>query len=188
MTQTELQVRSFFNNDPLTFQEHKSLPYRISQIGRDNAYQVARVENNQFMSDLINDLDDQDIYETEIEQVVEMLIEGETIRDDVEDFIEEYGVCELENFQAYTQALENYSQHTVYSFLENWSLDDIDHIDDAFWGHFDNVADFCEDYFDQIGESIPSWLCIDWDATWESALRFDYYFDEDNGVMWSVNW
>ena len=36
MTQTTLGLKSFFNGDPLTLEEHKMLPYRISTLGKEN--------------------------------------------------------------------------------------------------------------------------------------------------------
>ena len=188
MTQTTLSLKSFFNGDPLTLEEHKSLPYRISTIGKDNGYQVARIENNAWLTELIDDEDDSEIYESEIESIVEMLIEGDTIRDTVESFLDRFGVCELENFEAYQTALEDWSEHTVDAFLEIWDISDIDHIGDAFYGHFDSVEEFVEDYLDQIGNELPSWVCVDYERTWDSALRFDFDFDESNGIMWMSNW
>ena len=92
MTQTTFSLKSFFNGDPLTLEEHKSLPYRISTVGKDNAYQVARVENTAWLTELIDDEDDSEIYESVIETIVEMLCDGETIKDSVEDFIDRFGV------------------------------------------------------------------------------------------------
>ena len=50
------------------------------------------------------------------------------------------------------------------------------------------VEDFVEDYLDQTGDSLPTWVCVDYERTWDSALRFDFDFDEDNGIMWLCNW
>ena len=30
---------------------------------------------------------------------------------------------------------------------------------------------------DQVGHDVPSWLAIDYDRTWDSALRFDFDFE-----------
>ena len=188
MTQTTFSLRSFFNGGPLTLEEHKSLPYRISTVGKDNAYQVARVENTAWLTELIDDEDDSEIYESEIESIVEMLIEGETIRDTVENFIDSHGVCELEFFQDYQTALDEWSEHTVDAFLENWDISDVEHIGSAFYGHFDSIEEFIDDYMEQIGNDVPSWIVIDYDRTWDSGLRFDFDFDESNGIMWMSNW
>jgi len=55
--------------------------------------------------------------------------------------------------------------------------------EDAYAGTFDSEADFAEDLADSTGAehtNLPSWICIDWQATWMSALRFDYFCDRDS--------
>ena len=191
MTQTTLGLKSFFNGDPLTLEEHKMLPYRITQLGKENEETISRIENTTWMTELVDEYgEDPDEYESEIEEVVEMLINGETIRDDVEAYVDDirFGVEELPNFKAYTEACEEWTLHVVDAFMEIWSVDDIEHIGSAFYGHFDSVEDFVEDYLDQTGDQIPSWVCVDYERTWDSALRFDFDFDETNGIMWMSNW
>ena len=191
MTQTTLGLKSFFNGDPLTLEEHKMLPYRITTLGKENEETISRIENTTWMTDLVDEYgEDPDQYESEIEEVVEMLIDGETIRDDIEAYVDDirFGVEELPNFKAYTEACEEWTLHVVDAFIEIWSVDDVEHVGSAFYGHFDSVEDFVEDYLDQIGNELPSWVCVDYDRTWDSALRFDFDFDEDNGIMWMSNW
>ena len=45
------------------------------------------------------------------------------------------------------------------------------------------------DELELIDYDIPSWLCIDYEATWESALRFDYdKIDSTYGYdFWRIN-
>ena len=167
------------------------LPYRITQLGKENEETISRIENTTWMTDLVDEYgEDPDQYESEIEEVVEMLIDGETIRDDIEAYVDDirFGVEELVNFKAYTEACEEWTLHVVDAFIEIWSVDDVEHVGDAFYGHFDSVEDFVEDYLDQIGNELPSWVCVDYERTWDSALRFDFDFDEDNGIMWMSNW
>tara|TARA_B100000902_G_scaffold355519_1_gene368495 strand:- start:122 stop:688 length:567 start_codon:yes stop_codon:yes gene_type:complete len=188
MTQTTLSLKSFFNGDPLTLEEHKTLPYRISAVGKDNAYQVSRIVNHQFMVDLIDDSEEMETYKEDIADVVEMLIDGDVEQSDVRIFFEDHGICEFENFRIYSEVLENYSLCVVNAFIDCWSMDDLEHLEEAFAGHFDTIQDFVEDYLDNIGENLPHWIAVDWDATWESALRFDYHYDEEAGVMFYANW
>ena len=191
MTQTTLGLKSFFNGDPLTLEEHKMLPYRITQLGKDNEETISRIENTTWLTELVDEYgEDPDQYESEIEEVVEMLIDGDTIRDDIESFVDDtrFGVEELVNFKAYTEACEEWTLHVVDAFIEIWDISDVEHIGDAFYGHFDSVEEFVDDYMDQVGHDVPSWLAIDYDRTWDSALRFDFDFDEDNGIMWCANW
>ena len=191
MTQTTLGLKSFFNGDPLTLEEHKMLPYRITQLGKENEETISRIENTTWLTELVDEYgEDPDEYESEIEEVVEMLIDGDTIRDDVEAYVEDIrvGVEELPNFKAYTLACEEWSLCVVDAFIEIWSIDDVEHIGSAFYGHFDSVEDFVEDYLEQTGDQIPHWVCVDYERTWDSALRFDFDFDECNGIMWMCNW
>ena len=191
MTQTTLSLKSFFNGDHLTLEEHKMLPYRITSVGKENEETISRIDNTRWLTDLVDEYgEDPDQYESEIEEVVEMLIDGDTIRDDIEAYVDDtrFGVEELVNFKAYTEACDEWTLHVVDAFIEIWSVDDVEHVGDAFYGHFDSVEDFVEDYLDQIGDTLPSWVCVDYDRTWDSALRFDFDFDEDNGIMWMCNW
>ena len=191
MTQTTLGLKSFFNGDPLTLEEHKMLPYRITQLGKENEETISRIENTTWLTELVDEYgEDPDEYESEIEEVVEMLIDGDTIRDDIESFVDDtrFGVEELVNFKAYTEACEEWTLHVVDAFIEIWDISDVEHIGDAFYGHFDSVEEFVDDYLDQIGNELPSWVCVDYERTWDSALRFDFDFDETNGIMWCANW
>ena len=191
MTQTTLGLKSFFNGDPLTLEEHKMLPYRITQLGKENEETISRIDNTTWLTELVDEYgEDPDEYESEIEEVVEMLINGETIRDDVEAYVDDirFGVEELYNFKKYTEACEEWTLHVVDAFIEIWGVDDVEHVGDAFYGHFDSVEDFVEDYLDQIGNELPTWVCVDYERTWDSALRYDFDFDEDNGIMWMSNW
>ena len=191
MTQTTLGLKSFFNGDHLTLEEHKMLPYRITTVGKENEETIATIENTTWLTELVDEYgEDPDEYETEIEEVVEMLINGDTIRDDVEAFIDDtrFGVEELPNFRLWVDACEEWTLHVVDAFIEIWDISDLEHIGDAFYGHVDSVEEFIDDYMENCGEQPPSWVCIDYDRTWDSALRFDFDFDEDNGIMWWSNW
>ncbi len=58
---------------------------------------------------------------------------------------------------------------------------------EAFCGTAESVADFAEDYSEEIGsvpKNIPSWIVIDWQATWDCNLRHDYSTSEgDDGTV-----
>ena len=155
MTQTTLGLKSFFNGDHLTLEEHKMLPYRITSVGKENEETISRIDNTRWLTDLVDEYgEDPDEYETEIEEVVEMLIDGETISDDVEAFIDDtrFGVEELPNFKAYTEACDEWSLHVVDAFIEIWSVDDVQHVGDAFYGHFDSVEDWLGWTYMEYGE------------------------------------
>ena len=56
---------------------------------------------------------------------------------------------------------------------------DIDKAEEMYQGEYRSDAAFAEDYYEQIGVDVPNDLVVDWDATWNSSLTYDY--SEDNG-------
>lgn len=80
--------------------------------------------------------------------------------------------------------MEMYAEATGYGF------DDIelDSVKNSFRGTADSGADFAEQMAEECGEipeNMPSWICIDWEASWNCNLRHDYNYTTDNeGIMY----
>lgn len=59
---------------------------------------------------------------------------------------------------------------------------------DAFQGTADSFAEFAERQAEECGEipkDFPSWIVIDWEASWNCNLRYDYATSEDDsGAIW----
>ena len=114
----------------------------------------------------------------------------------LEDFDKEEILSYWERFQdtlyirEFYEALENFGQTVVDSFLDIWSIMDIEHIEDAFNGYADSEAQFTEDLVGDCysTESFPYWVSIDWQHTWDSALRFDYDYDQETKIVWRTSW
>jgi hypothetical protein len=85
------------------------------------------------------------------------------------------------------EMVERYGQDAVDAFIEIWSEDDLGYMENAYVGHYKSGADFAQELIeDCYGLSgIPSFVEIDWEATWEN-LRYDYY--EQDGVIFNANW
>lgn len=63
----------------------------------------------------------------------------------------------------------------------------IDEAREAFAGRFDSEADFCESIAEEteaIPKNMPSWVVIDWRATWDCNLRHDYVSERHDGEVW----
>ena len=80
--------------------------------------------------------------------------------------------------------IEMYAEATGYSIEDI----DIDSARDAFHGTADSEADFAEQIAEECGEipkDMPSWIVIDWEASWNCNLRYDYNTaEDDNGTIW----
>ena len=121
---------------------------------------------------------------------LESLIDQGEDRSEMEAFIEEHGHKDFYlYFEDYRQAVHEFDQETVDSFLECFDLMDIEHLGDAYMGYHESGAAFAESFVTDMGyingEQLPYWIALDWEQTWEN-LSYDY--SESNGYIWSNNW
>ena len=109
--------------------------------------------------------------------------------DEMKEFIEEHGHKDFYlYYEDYCQALAEFDQQTVDSFLEVFDLMDIEHLGDAYMGHHGSGAEFAESFVSDCGyvhTDLPYWIKIDWEETWDN-LSYDY--SESNGFIWNNNW
>jgi antirestriction protein len=84
--------------------------------------------------------------------------------------------------------VEMYAEATGY----NISNIELSEAQDAFHGTADSEADFAQRMAEDCGEipaNLPNWICIDWDASWNCSLRYDYNTatDEDGTIYFFLN-
>lgn len=82
----------------------------------------------------------------------------------------------------------------MYADATGYSIDDIDlsRAQDAFHGTADSEAEFAERMAEECGDipkDLPSWIVIDWEASWNCNLRHDYNTatDEDGTIYLFLN-
>ena len=123
------------------------------------------------------------------QELFDSLIEDGHDSDEMKEFIEEHGHKDFYlYYEDYCQALEEFDQQTVDSFLEVFDLMDIEHLGDAYMGHHGSGAEFAESFVSDCGyvhTDMPYWIAIDWEETWDN-LSYDY--SESNGFIWNNNW
>ena len=126
--------------------------------------------------------------ENALEHLESLIEEGED-RDEMEAFIEQHGHKDFYlYFEDYRQAVKDYDQETVDSFIEVFDLMDVEHLQDAYMGNYRSGAEFAESFVSDVGyiqTDLPYWIAIDWEETWEN-LSYDY--TESNGYIFSNNW
>ena len=104
--------------------------------------------------------------------------------DDMLEFIQEHGEANFVEFYddyiIYAEKLGSDGYAILDAFISLMGgFNDIDKAEEVYRGEYRSDAAFAEDYYEEIGFDIPSELVIDWDATWNSSLRYD--FSESNG-------
>ena len=122
------------------------------------------------------------------ERFDELLEEGND-SDEMKEFIETHGHKDFAlYYEDYARMVDQYDQDTVDSFLEVFDMMDVEHLEDAYMGHYESGAKFAEDTVTDGGyiqTDLPYWIAIDWEETWEN-LSYDY--SESNGFIFSNNW
>jgi len=72
----------------------------------------------------------------------------------------------------------NYPQKALEIYYDN--IGNFDEFEEAYMGEYDSEAHFTEEMVANFSDSqLPSWIVVDYQATWDSSMRFDYW-EEDN--------
>jgi antirestriction protein len=109
---------------------------------------------------------------------VKGLINNETLDND--EISEEYQ-------EQYQDLCQEFGKDAVDAFLELYTEEDLQYFQDAYQGRYDDEASFAEEFCNDVyGVDIPSFVVIDWEATWNCNLRYD--FDFEDGFVFNKNW
>ena len=127
--------------------------------------------------------------ETTLSKETLELLEDVVDETDAREFIEKHGEKEfVDHYETYVQLQDNYDVEAIDAFIECFSVEDIDHMDDAYYGQYESGAEFAEQFaIDccEIPANMPHWIEIDWQESWEN-LSYDFY--EEDGYIFCANW
>jgi len=94
---------------------------------------------------------------------------------DMVDFIKSFGEEDFRNhYETYQRLVDDYGKGLVEEFMEDY---DIENFEDSYQGEYESGAEFAEQLCKDCGYitgDLPSWIEIDWKATWDRALSYDY--------------
>ena len=109
--------------------------------------------------------------------------------EEMKEFIETHGHKDFVlYYEDYARMVDEYDQETVDAFLEEFDLMDVEHLQDAYMGHYGSGEEFAESFVSDMGyivTDLPYWIAIDWEKTWDN-LSYDY--SESNGYIFSNHW
>ena len=119
-----------------------------------------------------------------VEFIEENCVEGEYDLDDALKFIDEHGETDfVAYYDEYIRVGEILGYDVVDAFIEyHGGVSYVEHVEDAYRGCYADGADFAEEFYSDLGD-VPSGLVIDWEATWQQNLSYD--FDFVNGYVFS---
>ena len=106
---------------------------------------------------------------------IEERLEENYALDDMLEFIDTYNETDFCNYyEEYVRCGEAIGYEAVDALIEEMGdVSYIDCCDERYRGCYDNEADFAEDFYNEIMD-VPDALVIDWEATWDQNLRYDF--------------
>ena len=119
-----------------------------------------------------------EIFSAEVVEKVDPLVEDNYALDDILDFVDANSEADLvAYYEDYCTAGERIGYDVVDAFVKyQGSMCYVENVEDAFRGVYYDGATFAEEYYNDIYGEVPAFLVVDWDATWEQSLRYDFDF------------
>ena len=115
-------------------------------------------------------------YSDETIELIDELVADGNDHDVLEDFIKDHGESNFNDYvEEYLQLIDQEGEDVVSAFLDVFNIEDIGNFHDAYQGRYTDGAEFAESLVnDCYSMEMPSWVEIDWQATWDNALSYDY--------------
>ena len=106
--------------------------------------------------------------------------------DELQAFIDEYGKSQFVDYiEEYLQAVDEYNEEVVESFLEIFDIESIGSLSESYQGQYDSGAEFAEQLAQdccEVPRNMSSWIEIDWKASWDN-LDYDYVECSDGHIF-----
>ena len=110
---------------------------------------------------------------------IDELIDETYCLDDMLVFIDEYNErAFVEVYEEYVRCGEAIGYEAVDAYASENGIDNIEGCDDHYRGCYSSEADFAEEFYTEMYD-VPTALVIDWQATWDTSLRYDFTACDD---------
>ena len=128
-----------------------------------------------------------EVFAIETVEKIEQLVEDNYALDDILEFVDQNSEADLITYyEDYVRVGENIGYDVVDAFVKyHGSMSYVENVEDAYRGCYDDEETFAEEYYTEIYGEVPAFLVVDWEATWNSSLRYD--FDFIDGYVFSSN-
>ena len=116
-----------------------------------------------------------------VEFIEENCIEGEYDLDDALKFIDDHNEDAFVGYyDEYVRVGESIGYDVVDAFIEyHGDVSYVENVEEAYRGVYSSGADFTEEFYNEVYGEVPSFLVVDWEATWKSSLSYDFDFVND---------
>ena len=118
-----------------------------------------------------------EIFATETVEKIDELIEDNYALDDILEFVDQNSEEDLVSFyEDYCTAGEKIGYDVVDAFVKYHGMSYIEYVEDAFRGVYRDGATYAEEYYEDVYGEVPSFVVVDWEATWNQSLSYDFDF------------
>lgn len=117
----------------------------------------------------------QEMLQSETVSKIDELLEDNYALEDMLEFIDQRNENDfVAYYEEYVRCGEAIGYEAVDALIDEMGCtSDIEGCDDRYRGCYESTADYAEELFSEM-YSIPDQVVIDWEATWESSLRYDH--------------
>ena len=125
-------------------------------------------------------------YSEETKELIDELVADGNDYDVLEDFIKKYSESQfIDYIEEYLQAVDEYNEEVVESFLEIFDIESIGSLSESYQGQYDSGAEFAQQLAEDccdVPREMSSWIEIDWKASWDN-LDYDYVECSDGHIF-----
>lgn len=128
-----------------------------------------------------------DLFVEETVAKIDELLEESYALDDILEFIDENSEVDfITYYEAYCEAGEDIGYDVVDAFVKMYDISYVEHVKEAYYGSYDSEKEFAEEYYTNLyGDGVLNLVVVDWQATWDCMLRYD--FDFADGFVFNSN-
>jgi len=119
---------------------------------------------------------------------IEELLEDSYDLNAILEFIDEHSEDDFDaHYEEYVRCGEAIGYEAVDAYISECGIDSIEDCDDRYQGHYQSTADFAEEFVTEMGYDIPSLIVVDWEATWDRNLYYDFTACNDGSTYCPVH-
>jgi antirestriction protein len=110
-----------------------------------------------------------------VEKIDELVDENYAL-DDMLEFIDTYNENDfVAYYEEYVRVGEAIGYEAVDALIgEMGCVSDIEDCDERYRGEYESTADFAEQFTSDVYGDVPSYVVVDWEATYDQNLRYDF--------------
>ena len=116
-----------------------------------------------------------EVFAAETVEFIDGLLDENYCLEDMLEFVDTHNEEDFRNYyEEYVRCGEAIGYEAVDALIEAMGcISHIEDCDERYQGHYHSVGEFAEEFYSELYD-IPSGIVVDWDATWDTSLRYDF--------------